>query len=138
MCQSENDDRRPDDDDFKMIPPDSGLTDYEPEIFPQYARQCGESLNETSQPDDTLVRQFSLAELLLLVTSASVFFSISAMLPGENRWEILAGTLSMGSLAYTMVFVLVEPSHRFFRLLLSMLLVLSLVACVVAVVTGLV
>ncbi len=138
MCQSENDDRRPDDDDFKMIPPDLGLTDYEPEIFPQYARQCGESLNETSQPDDTSVRQFSLAEMLLLVTSASVFFSISAMLPGENRWEILAGTLSMGSLAYTMVFVLVEPSHRFFRLLLSMLLVLSLVACVVAVVTGLV
>jgi len=85
-------------------------------------------------PSNADVYQFTLAELLMLVTAASVFLSLLGLFPQGYTAQNFAGLAGLVVLAWIFVAWLLEPTRPIVRAAFWAMLAMYLVACLVAVI----
>jgi len=131
MSQHEGDDRDPDDpeEEFSLLQPGTGPTEYEPEVYPKYGAEPEEKLPTARKPF-----QFTLGELFWLMTGLALVLGIGGSIPGEYSVELLAGLAGLGLLVSLVVLAVVQPTRPIVRLawwvFLGFYVVVSLVAVV--------
>jgi hypothetical protein len=113
------------DDEYPLAPPDETLAEHGPPAW-----------IETEPPEDVEPErfQFSVAELLGLVTAVAVLLSVSRIFPGSNHAAAFAGITGLAVLATLVVMDLVGVKRPIVRTGWWVLLGLYLLICVMAVI----
>jgi hypothetical protein len=113
----------PTDDGYRIDPSDPGIVDHEPAVYPLYPEPAVEEVPE-ERPG-----QFSLAELMLLVTLVAMLLGILGLFPPDYA----AGLAGLGALASTIVLTFVKSHTTVFRVLWWAMLFIYALTCIVAV-----
>ena len=119
------------DDEYRVAPADPNVVTPDPMmLMPNIDPPADE------EPEGPRRFQFSLRELILLVTGASVFLSIVRSLPGGSFAKAFAGWAGLLVLVAMILMACLQPKRLIFRVGWWVLLGLYLAACAAAILQG--
>jgi hypothetical protein len=116
---------------YPVAPPDPEVVDYKPSVYP-----IADMEPPGPQPREEGRFQYSLAELLLAVSVASLFMGILGLFPGGYTAANFAGLAGLGVLLSLVVLTVLQPTRPIIRLSWWAMLVIYALACVVAIIQG--
>ena len=129
---------------YAVAPPDPDLAPATPAMEPIIPEVVSEDGSDEDRPSgrrfdiggfrENFHFQFTLSDLFTVTTASAVLLSIMSLL--KWQWRYAAGLAGIGAFVSFLVITIVEPERRITHVIYWSFLVLYLLACLAAVITG--